>query len=141
MLAMNPNLFVYGSLLSAIRHPTGERLRSEARLVGAASIPGRLYRVSWYPGLAQTEAGSARAHGEVYALADPPDTLAWLDDYESIVPGEEANNEYIRVERPVQLASGQEILAWVYLYQKDVTGLELVADGRWVAAVCPDPGT
>jgi hypothetical protein len=41
------------------------------------------------------------------------------DDYESIVPNKEADNEYIRVERPVQLASGQEILAWVYLYQKE----------------------
>jgi gamma-glutamylcyclotransferase (GGCT)/AIG2-like uncharacterized protein YtfP len=131
---MNPNLFVYGSLLSAVGHPTGARLRSEARLLGAASIPGRLYRVSWYPGLAQAEAGSGHVHGEVYALADPARTLVWLDDYESIVPGKEADNEYIRVERPVQLASGQEIASWVYLYQWDVRGLELVADGRWVAS-------
>jgi len=129
---MNPHLFVYGSLLSAVGHPTGQRLRGEARLVGAASIPGRLYRVSWYPGLAQAAADSGYVHGEVYALTDPTRTLAWLDDYESIVPGNEADNEYIRVERPVQLASGQEILAWVYLYQRDVAGLELVADGRWV---------
>ena len=50
------------------------------------------------------------------------------------VPGKEADNEYIRVERPVRLASGQDILAWVYLYQWDVTGLDLVADGRWVAS-------
>jgi len=131
---MNPHLFVYGSLLSAVGHPTGRRLRSEARLVGAASIPGRLYRVGWYPGLVEAGAGSARVHGEVYALADPARSLVWLDDYESIVPGKEADNEYIRVERPVQLASDQEIAAWVYLYQKDVAGLELVADGRWVAA-------
>ena len=131
---MNPHLFVYGSLLSAVGHPTGQRLRGEARLVGAASIPGRLYRVSWYPGLAQAEADSSHVHGEIYALADPARTLVWLDDYESIVPGKEADNEYIRVERPVRLASGQDILAWVYLYQWDVTGLDLVADGRWVAS-------
>jgi gamma-glutamylcyclotransferase (GGCT)/AIG2-like uncharacterized protein YtfP len=138
-VAMNPHLFVYGSLLSAVGHPTGQRLRSEARLVGAASIPGRLYRVSWYPGLAQAEADSARVHGEVYTLVDPAPTLAWLDDYESIVPGSDADNEYVRVERPVQLASGRDILAWVYLYQRDVAGLELVADGRWVGTA-PDPG-
>ena len=131
---MNPHLFVYGSLLSAVGHRTGQRLRSEARLVGAASIPARLYRVGWYPGLVEARAGSARVHGEVYALTDPACTLVWLDAYESIVPGNEADNEYIRVERPVQLASGQDIVAWVYLYQKDVAGLELVADGRWVGA-------
>jgi gamma-glutamylcyclotransferase (GGCT)/AIG2-like uncharacterized protein YtfP len=128
-----PNLFVYGTLLSAAGHPMGARLRGEARLVGAASIPGRLYRVGWYPGLVETEAGGERVHGEVYALADPARSLVWLDAYESIAPGDEANGEYMRVERAVQLASGQEVTAWVYLYQRDVAGLDLVADGRWVA--------
>jgi gamma-glutamylcyclotransferase (GGCT)/AIG2-like uncharacterized protein YtfP len=133
-VAMNPNLFVYGSLLSAIGHPSGERLRSEAHLLGAASIPGRLYRVGWYPGLVEAAAGDSRVHGEVYALADPARSLAWLDEYESIVPGKEAGNEYVRSERSVQLASGQQIIAWVYLYQWDVTGVQLVAGGRWGGA-------
>ena len=135
---MNPHLFVYGSLLSSIGHPSGERLRSEARLVGAASMPGRLYRVGWYPGLVEAAAGESRVHGEVYALADPASSLAWLDAYESMVPGEEASNEYVRAERSVQLASGREITAWVYLYQWDVTGVQQVADGRWVASVGGD---
>jgi gamma-glutamylcyclotransferase (GGCT)/AIG2-like uncharacterized protein YtfP len=133
-IAMNPHLFVYGSLLSAIGHPSGERLRSEARLVGAASMPGRLYRVGWYPGLVEAGAGAARVHGEVYALADPASSLAWLDEYESIVPGKQASNEYMRAERALQLASDQDITAWVYLYQWDVTGVQLVADGRWIGA-------
>jgi gamma-glutamylcyclotransferase (GGCT)/AIG2-like uncharacterized protein YtfP len=90
---MNPHLFVYGSLLSSIAHPSGERLRSEARLIGAASMPGRLYRVGWYPGLVAGAAGASRVHGEVYELADPARSLAWLDEYESIVPGKEASNE------------------------------------------------
>lgn len=130
---MNPNLFVYGTLVSAAGHPNGARLSGEARLVGAASIPGRLYRVGWYPGLVETEAGSERVHGEVYALDDPGRSLVWLDGYESIVPGDEVNSEYARVERVVRLASGQEVTAWVYLYQRDVAGLEVVADGQWVA--------
>ena len=50
---MNPHLFVYGTLLSTAGHPMGVRLRREARLIGAASIQGRLYRVSWYPGLVE----------------------------------------------------------------------------------------
>ena len=129
---MNAHLFVYGSLLSAIGHPSGERLRGEARLVGAATMPGRLYRVGWYPGLVEAQAGDTRVHGEVYALADPASSLAWLDEYELIVPGKEASNEYVRAERAVQLASGQVLTAWVYLYQWDVTGVQLVDDGRWV---------
>ena len=128
---MNPHLFVYGSLLSTVGHASGTRLRAEATLLGAASMPGRLYRVGWYPGLVESAAGDAHVHGEVYALTDPARSLAWLDDYESIVPGKEADNEYVRVERPVQMASGQGVIAWVYLYQRDVGGLEQVADGRW----------
>jgi gamma-glutamylcyclotransferase (GGCT)/AIG2-like uncharacterized protein YtfP len=136
---MNPHLFVYGSLLSCIGHPSGERLRNEARLLGAASMPGRLYRVGWYPGLVEAAAGSSRVHGEVYALADPVVSLAWLDDYESIVPGQAASNEYMRCERAVQLACGQQISAWVYLYQWDVSAAPLVADGRWVGAAPEAP--
>src|SRR5262245_62471036 len=104
---MNPHLFVYGSLLSSIGHPSGERLRNEARLLGAASMPGRLYRVDWYPGLVEAAAGDSRVHGEVYALADPVGSLAWLDEYESIEPGKEAGHEYLRAERRVQLTTGQ----------------------------------
>jgi gamma-glutamylcyclotransferase (GGCT)/AIG2-like uncharacterized protein YtfP len=131
---MNPHLFVYGSLLSAVGHPSGERLRNEGRLVGSGSMPGRLYRVGRYPGLVEAAAGASRVYGEVYALADPVSSLAWLDQYESIVPNEEADGEYLRAERAVCLASGQDITAWVYLYQRDVTGLQLITDGRWVSA-------
>jgi gamma-glutamylcyclotransferase (GGCT)/AIG2-like uncharacterized protein YtfP len=128
---MNPHLFVYGSLMSTAGHRMGARLRAEARLVGAASIQGRLYRVSWYPGAVASADPEQRVHGEVYALGDPSRTLAWLDAYEGIVPGSEEAGEYRRLERPARLATGVEVTAWVYLYWKDVAGFTLVPDGRW----------
>jgi gamma-glutamylcyclotransferase (GGCT)/AIG2-like uncharacterized protein YtfP len=131
---MNPHLFVYGSLMSTARHPMGERLRAEARLIGAATIQGRLYRVSWYPGVSETIDPGQRVHGELYALDTTARTFAWLDAYEGIAPGSRESAEYARVERPVRLDSGEEITAWVYLYRKDVSHLPLVADGRWTAA-------
>jgi gamma-glutamylcyclotransferase (GGCT)/AIG2-like uncharacterized protein YtfP len=117
--------------MSTARHPMGERLRAEARLLGAATIQGRLYRVSWYPGVVDSADAEARVHGEVYALSNPGHALAWLDAYEGIAPDNDASGEYRRVERPIRLASGQEVTAWVYLYQKDVSRLPLLADGRW----------
>ena len=131
---MNPHLFVYGSLMSTSGHAMGARLRTEARLIGAATIQGRLYRVSWYPGVVDSADPGQRVHGEVYALADPVKALAWLDAYEGIVPGEEEAGEYRRLERTVRLAAAGELTAWVYLLQKDVTGLPPVPDGRWTAA-------
>jgi gamma-glutamylcyclotransferase (GGCT)/AIG2-like uncharacterized protein YtfP len=132
-LSLDPHLFVYGSLMSGAGHPMGERLRQEARLIGAATIQGRLYRVSWYPGLVEAADPAHRVHGEVYALDDPAASLAWLDAYEGIVLQERAANDYERFERPVRLAGGDELAAWVYLYQRDVAGLSLVAGGRWTA--------
>ena len=129
---MNPHLFVYGSLMSSAAHPMGERLRREARLVGEATIRGRLYRISWYPGVSETTDPEQRVHGELYALDHPARALAWLDAYEGIAPGSRESGEYTRLERPVRLDSGEEIEAWVYLYRKDVSQLSLVADGRWV---------
>jgi len=126
---MNAHLFVYGSLMSTAGHRMGARLRREARRIGAATIQGRLYRVSWYPGAVDSPDPEHRVHGEVYALDDPKLTLAWLDRYEGIVPG--AGGEYRRLERPVRLATGAPTAAWVYLYRREVTGLPCIADGRW----------
>ena len=131
---MNPHLFVYGTLLSTAGHPNGARLQREARLIGEASIPGRLYRIEHYPGLVEGSDPHARVHGEVYALSDPANALKWLDAYEGITLGKEDQSEYERVERPVRLASGEPVTAWVYLYRKDVAPFRLIADGRWLSA-------
>jgi gamma-glutamylcyclotransferase (GGCT)/AIG2-like uncharacterized protein YtfP len=129
---MNAHLFVYGTLMAAARHPKGERLRGEARLIGEASVPGRLYRVSTYPGLVWGDP-RARVHGEVYALSNPAASFKWLDAYEGIVAAEPKGNQYERVERPVRLASGEEVTAWVYLYLRDVAGLRAIPSGRWTS--------
>lgn len=129
---MNSKLFVYGTLMSTAGHANGARLGAEARSLGPATIPGRLYRVGWYPGLVEATDG-ALVHGEVYELGDPAASLPWLDAYESIDPADIAGSEYERVERPVRLKSGETVTAWVYLYRRDVSGLELMPDGRWVA--------
>jgi gamma-glutamylcyclotransferase (GGCT)/AIG2-like uncharacterized protein YtfP len=128
---MNPHLFVYGTLLSTAGHPKAARLQREARLIGEASIPGRLYRIGRYPGLVEDSDPQQRVHGEVYALNDPAQALQWLDAYEGIQPGALDRNEYERVERAVRLASGEHITAWVYLYRKDVAPFRLIRDGRW----------
>src|SRR5688572_28349392 len=78
---MNPHLFVYGTLLSTAGHPKGARLQREAGLIGAASMPGRLYRIKHYPGLVEGTDPNELVHGEVYALNNPTSALTWLDAY------------------------------------------------------------
>ncbi|HEY7552583.1 MAG TPA: gamma-glutamylcyclotransferase family protein [Hyphomicrobiaceae bacterium] len=129
---MNSLLFVYGTLLSGIRHAMGARLRGEARLVGAATIQGRLYSLGRYPGLVEGTDGQYAVHGEVYDLSVPAASLRWLDAYEGIVPGRPDTSPYKRVERPIRLVSGEAVTAWVYLYRKSVRMRLEVLGGRWV---------
>jgi gamma-glutamylcyclotransferase (GGCT)/AIG2-like uncharacterized protein YtfP len=135
---MRPYLFVYGTLMSTATGALGrgmrERLQREARLLGPASTKGRLYDLGRYPALVDSELPADLVHGEVFALQEPAKSFAWLDKYEGIVPGQHDHNEYRRVERPVRLAGGQEISAWVYLYRKSVVGAAHIAAGRWGSA-------
>jgi gamma-glutamylcyclotransferase (GGCT)/AIG2-like uncharacterized protein YtfP len=127
-------LFVYGSLLSAIAHPMGDRLRREAHLVGPATVQGRLYRVSWYPGVVLSDDPASQVHGEVYRLSNPAGALDWLDAYESITPGPTgvaANDEYERRIVDARAADGAPLQAWVYVYKQSPTALIQVPTGRW----------
>lgn len=129
---MTDCIFVYGSLLSTIAHPMGERLRREASLVGDAAIPARLFRVSWYPAVTLDPSGTV--HGEVYRLRTPAATLAWLDEYEGIVPGPTGvaeSDEYERRVITVRLDDGVAMEAWTYLYRRSTGGMAEVASGRW----------
>jgi gamma-glutamylcyclotransferase (GGCT)/AIG2-like uncharacterized protein YtfP len=130
---MNPNLFVYGSLLARAGHPMGKRLAREARRLGEACLAGRLYRISWYPGLVEETSGE-RVHGEVYALDDPVRTLRWLDAYEGVAEGGAQGGDYARAERMARMAHAGEVRVWVYLYRGDITGLTVVPGGRWLPA-------
>jgi gamma-glutamylcyclotransferase (GGCT)/AIG2-like uncharacterized protein YtfP len=133
MSPINPHLFVYGTLLSGARHPMGERLRREARLLGEASVAGRLYSLGQYPGLVEDAAAEGCVvHGEVYALDNPAAALTWLDAYEGIHP--DSPPEYERVERKVQLVCGATLGAWVYLYCGRLGLQGPIPGGRWLAA-------
>jgi gamma-glutamylcyclotransferase (GGCT)/AIG2-like uncharacterized protein YtfP len=124
-------LFVYGTLMAAADHPMGRRLGREARLIGPATIRGRLYDLGRYPALIESGTEDGLVHGEVHELASPASSLRWLDAYEGIVPGREA--PYERLLRPVDLAAGARLEAWVYLYRRDVHRARHLESGRWLA--------
>jgi gamma-glutamylcyclotransferase (GGCT)/AIG2-like uncharacterized protein YtfP len=127
-------LFVYGTLVTSHAHPQGNRLRAEALFLSPATIAGRLYRVSWYPGLRPPESAADIVHGEVYELNDPAVSLCWLDEYEGITQGGTSAApaaDYTREERNVILSDGTPRIAQVYLYQRPQTTDVHIPDGRW----------
>lgn len=130
-------LFVYGTLLSADTGATGRvqraRLAREARVLSAATVDGLLYNLGRYPGLVVTEEVAGAVTGEILELAQPARTLAWLDDYESIVPGNHPHNEYERRRLRARLASGESVEVWAYVYLQSVAQARLIPDGNWLA--------
>ncbi len=131
-------LFVYGTLLSGDTGPTGRaqraRLAREARVVAAATVGGLLYNLGRYPGLVPGGTNPVGGVvGEVLALAAPTRTLAWLDDYEGIVPGNHAHNEYERRRLQATLADGGIVEAWTYVYRRPVARARVIPGGSWLA--------
>lgn len=130
-------LFVYGTLKSSHTGIFGrdkrDRLQRESRMLGAATLPGRLYDLGDYPGLIVSDTANGLVHGEVVELSDPGRSFLWLDAYEGIRPDAPQANEYRREQHSVRLVSGAELMAWVYIYAQDVSAARLVTSGTWRA--------
>ena len=128
---MLQNLFVYGTLMSHAGHPMGARLARESRLIGHGMLPGKLLDLGSYPALVEPGAGGELVYGEVRALNTPATSLRWLDDYERVIPGREAQSDYARLTRMVRLEAGGEVEAWVYVFQARLVRPSFIADGHW----------
>ena len=129
-------LFVYGTLISPFDHPNAMQFHKGAEYLGAAQMPGLLYRISWYPGATDRPSESIQfsdswVHGELWRLNDMQ-LLDTIDQYEECSPNDPSPHEYERVLRHIQLIGASEWqIAWVYLYQPDPQGLKRIKDGRF----------
>ncbi|WP_064042072.1 gamma-glutamylcyclotransferase family protein [Methylomonas koyamae] len=136
---MNPirdYLFVYGSLRRKPGACSNHPLLAGCEWFGPAALAGRLYRLDGYPGA--VDAGRGRIQGEVYRLRNGRRTLAALDLYEECTRRFPQPHEYRRVRRPVRLAGGRVLSAWVYLYNRPTADLSPIAGGDYFS---PNAGT
>lgn len=122
-------LFVYGTLKRRVSGELPLLLRGRAVFVATAIFAGRLYLVDGYPGVLADAAGEVT--GELYRLRNPSATLALLDEYEECSPQFGADAEYRRSVVAVTLADGTACAAWIYLYNRPVAVLELIAGGEF----------
>jgi gamma-glutamylcyclotransferase (GGCT)/AIG2-like uncharacterized protein YtfP len=115
-------LFVYGTLKSGFENPYAQQLKREATLLGRAQMPGRLYRVSSYPGMRPPRDPKDLISGELYELHQPAKTLAVLDDWEE---------NYDRELHPAILEDGKQFSAWVYVYRQNLPEDRYIASAEW----------
>jgi len=120
-------LFVYGTLKSGFGNRYARRLRREARLLGRAHVPGRLYRIRWYPGMRPAQAPEDLVTGELFKLHQPSKTLKVLDEWEE-------PHHYRRELHRATLENGQTLRAWVYMYRQPRPEHCFVVSGEWPAS-------
>jgi gamma-glutamylcyclotransferase (GGCT)/AIG2-like uncharacterized protein YtfP len=124
-------LFVYGTLMQGFENPFAARLHANATLVGTGAFPGKLYRVSWYPGAVFEPQHSGQVCGEVYRLHDFEALIRDLDEYEDVLP-DETLSLYLRRVVPVQLDDGQQLSCWTYLYNQSLAHAALIPNGCFI---------
>ena len=100
---------------------------------GEGNCCGQLYQIKHYPGLVASSDSSDRVFGELFHLHETTALLAKLDDYEGCGPSAPQPTLYIRVVMPITHADRSSVDAWVYLYNRPVTGLKRILSGRFLA--------
>jgi gamma-glutamylcyclotransferase (GGCT)/AIG2-like uncharacterized protein YtfP len=127
-------LFVYGTLRDASVNHKAYFLKSNATLIGKATINARLYKVSWYPAIILSPSDQDIVHGEIYQISyDVLEmVLHELDSYEGIYESNEASDEYERVATTAVTAEGVAILCWVYNYKAKLPEASRILSGDYI---------
>ena len=126
-------VFVYGTL----RRGGSNAFRMKgAEFVGKGRVEGRLFLISWYPGLVP---GPDRGwvSGDIFKVG--PDHMRALDEFEGLAAGEIEGSEYRRVKVPVFLEGlpGEAPRAWIYEWKGPVDESRRIPSGDWLDVVEP----
>lgn len=111
-------VFVYGTL----RRGGSNAFRMDgAEFVAEATVRGKLYPISWYPGVV-LDAEAAPVKGDIFRVS--AEQLAALDAFEG--------PEYHRVETEAVTAAGECLTAWIWEWAMPVDGRDAIAGGDWL---------
>lgn len=121
-------LFVYGSLKRGTDHPMHKRMLRFCSFLEPARMKGYLYQLEGYPGAVQT-GDDQWIQGELYRIEQAVGLFDLLDGYEECSKAFEPPHEYTREAVEVITESGQQLRAWVYLYNFSITGRQRIASG------------
>lgn len=124
-------LFVYGTLMQDTGSPMSRFLHDQAKVLGIASLFGRLYDLGSYPGAVYDAEEKQQITGQIYQLKNPLEVFPILDEYEGVSDRSVVREEYIRALVPAQL-NGQQIPCWIYLYNLDTQHLPLIPSGNYL---------
>lgn len=126
----NHKLFVYGSLRSGFRNPVYAYLTKYFHLMGDAVVKGILYDLGDFPAAAATTEEKFIS-GELYGINNPLEfswAIGQLDDYEGLNTEADEIPLYRR-EEVIAYKDGTAHKAWIYWYNRDLTGKPVIQSG------------
>lgn len=123
-------IFVYGTL----RRGGSNAFRMDgAEFVSSGKVAGKLYAISWYPGLVLQGAGTV--DGDLFRVGC--DQLVALDEFEGISAKQIEGAEYRRVMAEVATTASQIVTAWAYEWIGPVDESKRITSGDWVQVQPP----
>ncbi|MBF0275784.1 MAG: gamma-glutamylcyclotransferase [Nitrospinae bacterium] len=125
-------LFVYGTLRKETKTAMHD-LFADCNYFSDGYMQGKLYEVNGYPGAIISEDKADKIKGEIYTITVPGQILSHLDTYEECSENFPQPHEYIRKKLTVSTIDGDTVQAWVYLYNRDVSGLTLIKSGDYLS--------
>jgi len=142
---MTPSyLFAYGTLRLGASADLSVQYPDAVRWIAQGWVHGHLYRVSYYPGLVLALQGKSQASGlpqcakatqvigDIFELLTPGELMPRLDDFEACGERFEPPHEYVRQKMDVFVDGAAPLSAWVYLYNLDTAGLDLIFSGDFL---------
>lgn len=122
-------VFVYGTL----RRGGSNAFRMDgAQFIGKGRVEGKLYVISWYPGLVSGR-DLGWVNGDVFCVG--PEQMRTLDEFEGLAAGEIEGSEYRRVKVPLLLEGiphEETHYAWVYEWKGPGDEARRVRSGDWL---------
>jgi gamma-glutamylcyclotransferase (GGCT)/AIG2-like uncharacterized protein YtfP len=125
------HLFVYGTLLPGCAPDEVAHAAAKLRLVGEATVAGKLYDLGHFPGAILSNDPQGRIAGLVFQLPNGDDILCALDEYEEYFPNAPEMCQFIRIQCNAQMKTGSALPCWIYVYVRDLTGVRRIEDGVW----------
>lgn len=130
---MSDLLFVYGTLRKGNQNAMAKYLGENAEFITEGWFQGRMFHITYYPGVVTSESDSDRVYGEIYRLHDPVTMLKVLDDYEECAQQHIQPAEYKRSYVSITGINGKRYdTVWIYLYQWSVEDKAQIKSGDFM---------
>ncbi|MCB1178644.1 MAG: gamma-glutamylcyclotransferase [Leptospiraceae bacterium] len=125
-------IFVYGTLRRGFKVGARSFFENFTKFLSVGYIQGKLFEVSFFPALIQSNNQNDKVSGEIYEIIKEKERFFRRIDYYE-------GSMYERKKINVISLEGDQIQCWVYLYIKPVTKLEEIPSGDYIQYANDNP--